>query len=430
MGTIILIALFTVELFFLAWTMKSKANHTMEKGVIRIAELMLLGILLLTGVFEWDFRYFVILAVLIIQSSISVIVLLKRTEKPYKPIKNIFGSVGTGFLYIFAMIPAIVFPQYTQPVITGGYEIETAKYTWVDESRIETLSDTGENRALTVEFWYPKDIDDKAPLIVFSHGAFGFSGSNYSTFAELASNGYVIASIGHTYHAFFTMDTNDKLTIVNTDFLNSVNAVNASDDPEQDYYIPKEWMDVRVADEHFVLDEIMTCVNAADKGDKLFSMIDLEHIGLIGHSLGGASSAQAGRERNDIDAVIILDGTMLGEKIDFENGKEILNNKPYPIPLLNVYNEEHYQSAMELVDDEYTNFYASRNAVSAYEVVFKNSGHLNFTDLPLFSPVLAKMLGIGTIDARYCIEKTNSIVLEFFDCYLKGGEAPNFEKEY
>ncbi len=430
MGTVTLIILFAVEVLFLAWTIKSKSNHAQEKGIVHIALLALLGIFLITGVFEWGFRYFMLLALLAIQTIISVIVLVRKTEKPYKLGKSIRGFIGGVFLYTFALFLAILCPQYTQPAITGYYEIATAKYTWIDERRTETFSDAGENRALTVEFWYPENVTEKVPLVVFSHGAFGFSGSNQSTFAELASNGYVVASIGHTYHAFFTMDTSGKLTTVNMDFLNNVYAVNARDDIEQDYYDSHEWLDLRVADEHFALDTITSHVNAATADEPLFSIIDLEHIGVFGHSLGGASFAQLGRERNDIDAVIDLDGSMLGEELGVENGNIILNDTPYPIPLLNVYAEDHYQNAMELVGEEYENFYASRNAICAYEVVFRDAGHLNFTDLPLFSPALAKLLGVGTIDARYCIEKTNSIVLEFFDCYLKGGETPKFEKEY
>ncbi len=394
-----------------------------------IVSLAMLCTFLITGVLEWGFRYYLILAVLAVQTVVGVIMLARKTEKQYKLSKSILCLVGNVFIYALALLPAIVFPQYTPPAVTGSYEVGTAKYTWVDESRIESFSNTGENRALTVEFWYPKNIEGKVPLIVFSHGAFGFSGSNLSIFVELASNGYVVAGIGHTYHAFYTKDTSGKLTIVNTDFLNSIYAVNALNDPEQQYYRTRDWMNLRVADEHFVLDAIANNVNA-DVKDALFSMIDLEHIGVFGHSLGGASFAQLGRERNDIDAVINLDGTMLGEEIGFESGKVILNDTPYPIPILNIYTENHYQTAMELAGDEYENFNAVRNAVCAYEVVFKDAGHLNFTDLPLFSPLLAKMLGIGTINARYCIEKNNSLVLEFFDCYLKNGETPTFEKEY
>lgn len=44
-------------------------------------------------------------------------------------------------------------------------------------------------------------------------------------------------------------------------------------------------------------------------------MVDEDKIGLMGHSMGGASSVQLGRERDDIDAVIDLEGTMAGEYV-------------------------------------------------------------------------------------------------------------------
>ena len=431
-----LVVLLAVEAFFLAWAVKSKSSHTQEKNVVHIAELALFGILTVTGVFQWGFRWYFILAALVILSTISVVTLVRKTEKPYNLGKSIRRFIGIGFLFTFALLPAMLFLQYSPPTPTGSDTIETAKYTWVDDSRIETFSNTGENRALTVDFWYPQDATSKVPLVVFSHGAFGYNGSNQSTFAELTSHGYVVASIGHTYHAFITKDTSGNVTLVNMAFLNSVMTVNSRDDIVQDYYDSHVWLDLRVADENFILDTITASVNTANADDPIFSIIDLEHIGLIGHSLGGASSAVLGRERSDVDAVIDLDGSMLGEELGVENGKIVLNDTPYPIPLLNLYAEDHYESAItyfgseQAADEGYDNFYASRNAVCAYEVIFKNAGHLNFTDLPLYSPALAKLLGTGTIGARYCIEKTNSIVLEFFDCYLKGGPTPNFEREY
>ena len=60
------------------------------------------------------------------------------------------------------------------------------------------------------------------------------------------------------------------------------------------------------------------------------------------------------------------------------------------------------------------------NATVSAHTYFKGSGHMNFTDLPLFSPMLASMLGTGDIDARACIEKTNTLVLAWFDEHLKG----------
>lgn len=432
MGIITLIFLITLETALLVWSIITRSNHREEKGIVSIALLVLFGLLLITGIFEWSFRYMSLSIVLVIQAVVGAVMLLRKKEIKYGLRKNILRFILNCLIFAFALCIAIIFPQYKQPKITGGYEVETEKYTWTDNSRVEEFSQSDENRVLTVEFWYPKNADKTYPLVVFSHGAFGFSGSNYSTFVELASNGYVVASIGHTYHAFYTMDTNGKLTIVDTGFISKASEINAVHDTQHEeeiYNTTSEWMKLRTTDENFVIDTILgEC--RKNNADALFSIINAEKIGLIGHSLGGASSAQVGRERDDINAVIVLDGTMLGEEEAFENNAVVLNDTPYPIPLLNVYAEDHYTNSKELVGDTYNNFYATKNAILAYETVLKNAGHLNLTDLPLFSPSLAKKLGIGTVDERYCIETMNEVVLEFFNSYLKDKGAPKIEKEY
>lgn len=432
MGIFTLVLLLLLETMFLVWSIKTKNDHREEKGIISISLLVIFGVLLSTGVYEWSFRYVVILLVLVIQAFAGTIIIIRKREKEYKLRNNIFRFLRNCLIFSFALFLAILFPQYRQPVTTGSHEITLAKYTWTDSGRADEFSKSGENRTLTVEFWYPENADKTYPLVVFSHGAFGFSGSNYSTFAELASNGYVVASIGHTHHAFYTMDTNGTLTTVDTDFINKaakINAVHDTRNIEDIYNTTKAWMKLRTDDVDFVLNKILAeCKN--DNADTLFSIVNTEKIGLMGHSLGGAASAQIGRIRGDIDAVIVLDGTMLGEEVAFKNGTVVLNDVPYPVPLLNVYAEDHYTNSMELVGNDYNNFYATKNAIDAYYTVFENAGHLNFTDLPLFSPILAKMLGVGTVDARYCIKTTNAIVLEFFNCYLKDTGKPKIEREY
>lgn len=432
MGIITLVLLLALETLFLVWSIITRNNHREEKGIISIGLLTLFGLLLVTGIYECSFRYALLLLVLVIQALAGTVILVRKREKEYRLRKNILRFVGNCFIFTFALSLAIFCPQYEQPETTGSYEVATTKYTWIDHSRADEFSESGENRALTVEFWYPENTDGTYPLVVFSHGAFGFSGSNYSTCAELASNGYVVASIGHTHQAFYTMDTNRKLTLVDTDFINKASEINAISDTmheEEIYKTTKEWMKLRTDDENFVINTILS-ENEKDNADELFSLINTEKIGLMGHSLGGAASAQVGRERDDIDAVIVLDGTMLGEEVAFQNNMVVLNNTPYPIPLLNVYAEDHYTNSKEQVGDAYNNFYATQNALCAYETVFQNAGHLNFTDLPLFSPTLAKMLGVGTVDARDCIETMNKVVLKFFNSYLKDAGQPKIEKEY
>jgi hypothetical protein len=112
------------------------------------------------------------------------------------------------------------------------------------------------------------------------------------------------------------------------------------------------------------------------------------------------------------------------------DGSVVLNDIPYPVPLLNVYAEDHYQNAMTYVGDRYNNFYASSHAVDAHETVFLGAGHLNFTDLPLFSPVLAGILGVGSVDEVKCIEQMNDVVVSFFDCYLKAEGTLEIKEAY
>jgi hypothetical protein len=45
---------------------------------------------------------------------------------------------------------------------------------------------------------------------------------------------------------------------------------------------------------------------------------------------------------------------------------------------------------------------------------------MDFTDLPLLSPYLGNMLGSGERSTEETMTIVNSLVLSFFDCYLKG----------
>lgn len=218
-------------------------------------------------------------------------------------------------------------------------------------------------------------------------------------------------------------------TLVNLDFLNdAVNITNGAYDEKTSYDKTQEWLALRAADINFVLDEFLH--NESRKiPEDVFARIDPDKIGLSGHSLGGATAAKLGRERPDVDAVAVLDGTMFGEEVAFENGSVVLTGNPYPVPLLNLYNEDHYEEARQL-GTAYDNLSASAHAVEAYDVLIHGSGHLNFTDLPLFFPALAHMLGTGTVDSRYCIETMNQIVLEFFNHTLKDGTYLHLQSAY
>lgn len=362
---------------------------------------------------------------------------MKKTKKKCIPLiilSSLLVLIGLAVL----LIPKILFTDYEGLPTTGSYEVAQTSAILIDDTRLETFETDGSNREVPVYFYYPvveNEADVSCPMVIFSHGAFGYYQSNTSTYMELASHGYVVISLNHPYHSFFTTDTTGKTITVNTEFMQDVMRINEENITEEEIIeLSHSWLELRVADMNFVLDTVKEAKEAAALSSTnwyisdenvaqdilaVLSMTDTETIGLMGHSLGGASSVTLGRTRDDIDAVIDLDGTMLGEQYSYKNGVYEFYEGEYPIPLLVVNNEEHHQEG-KIVDALYVNNIVLENAVDGHYTYFEGSGHMNFTDLPLYSPPLASMLGVGEVDATECIVNMNALVLEYFDYYLKG----------
>lgn len=437
MGTLIIIITLIFEVAFMVYCITTKDNQNKVRSQVRIVAFIAFVGATLTSIIVWNFRWYLLGTLLSIFAIIGGIRLVTKKfgKKPYQRWRVVSKGIVMMLMFALVIIPAIVFPQYEEPALTGGYKVKTSSYTFTDTNRIETFTDTGENRKLNVEFWYPEEVEGKYPLIVFSHGAFGVKMSNTSTFMELASNGYVVCSIDHTYHAAGTIDTDGNFTIGSTEFIQEVIDVNS------DIYSEKEkfeffdkWMDLRTNDINFVIDIILK--NTEKDSGEVYELIDTKRIGLMGHSLGGAASAQLGREREDISAVINLDGVMLGEYSINEDGDQVINEEPYSVPLLNFYSEYVINELKAYPEYVYPNKYIFSISENVFEVCIKGSNHMSYTDLPLYSPLLAnKLSGISggltkaNVDKYYCIETMNKLVLEFFDCYVKG-EGSFVSKEF
>lgn len=428
MGAVILILMVILETIFTVYCVRTKSSQPKIRNWLRISEFGSFLLLTIATIIEWSFRWYLIAFVLFTMAAIATVRLLTRKleNKPRKTGRIIAKSLSVILLLSLTLAPALIFPQYTEPPKTGDYGVATQTYTYTDNERIETFSDSGENRKLTVQFWYPSDAQGKSPLIVFSHGAFGIRASNTSTYTNLASNGYIVCSIDHPYHAAGTVDTDGKLTIGSPTFMQQVVDINQDlYSEEEKLSIYREWMTLRTDDISFVLDTILEKAQAGN--DPIFSMIDTGAIGLMGHSLGGAASVQLGRDRDDIDAVIDIDGTLLGEERGIVDGEVILNDEPYPLPILNFYSEYVIKELAAEPDYVYPNKYLTSISPTAYEICIRGSNHMSYTDLPFFCPLLADQLsGISggdtssSVDKNYCVQTMNQLILEFFNCYLKG----------
>ncbi|MCM1274288.1 MAG: hypothetical protein NC299_02840 [Lachnospiraceae bacterium] len=416
----------------------------------RIAEFALMLLVMLLPVTGTKWRFTGCLIILGIRLAISCIAylidLVKRKAAAQKEKTNagiIVGAVAGVILIGFSLVPAFIFKDYSGLETSGVYEVKETQAILIDNSRLEPHENDGSGREIPIHIYYPEGAAENCPFVLFAHGSFGYYQSNYSLYAELVSNGYVVASIDHPYYAFFTKDTSGKTIIVDFDFMQTaINMQYSSDftETEDDYNTTCEWMSIRTADENFVLDAVKAAKSSGSldaawytesedaRADilKALEMTDTGKIGITGHSIGGAAAVQLGRERSDVTAVIDIDGTMLGEETAFIDGELVYNPEPYPIPILSLDNASHWQSYLN-EETVYVNKYLLDNAVDAREAHFDGTEHMDFTDLPLFAPALSKMLGKGDVNSSEFIPEINGIVLEFFNYYLKGEGEPSIE---
>jgi dienelactone hydrolase len=434
METIILNIAFIIELAFAIYCGVTKSNQRRVRNFMRIGALVAFVLLSLATVLHWGFRWYGLATLLLVWALLGAWALIgkKAENTDYKTRVIVRRAIRTLLLIVLALIPALIFPQYRPPKVTGTHPVATITYTYTDPNRVETFTNTGENREVNVEFWYPKDVGGPYPLVVFSHGTSALKLSNYSTFVDLASNGYVVCSIDHPYHSLFTVDNKGHRAIIDNAYLQDyMKVANGKYNAATNYKLNHEWMALRIADINFVLDTILANVKDSGSG-AVYRLIDPQKIGLMGHSLGGESSAQVARQRDDIGAVVNLDADMAGEYVDFVNGREVLNDTVYPVPILNILADDLFRMIAVIPDakDTVAVEHVMATAPHAYEVHLAGTNHFSVTDMPLISPFLVTMLNASVpnaggqmTDPLSTIETMNDLVLKFFDAYLKGEGA-------
>ncbi|MFJ7950237.1 alpha/beta hydrolase family protein [Lysinibacillus sp. NPDC096418] len=423
MGTLLLLIALAFEIVFSIYCIVTKQYYKKMKNWIRIALFLAFVILTLSSVIVWSFRWgmlAILLFILAVKGTVSL-ARNKTSTKKYKTSKIVWKTIIMISVFVIAIAPAIVFPQHKSPKVTGKYEVSTATYTYIDKKRIEEFTDKGDNRFVNVGFWYPKKADEKHPLLVFSHGAYGIKASNTSTYKELASHGYVVVSIDHPYHSFYTASEDGTKALINSDtYLEFSNSNKKGIYTKGEVYgLIQKWMKLRRDDINFVID---TVVEKAKRDDStVYQHINTEEIGVFGHSMGGAASVWVGKERNDIDAVVNIDAPFFSELVyNSEMNDFVARDEDFTIPLLNIYSDDVWEQ-LESNSTYVANKLNNEHFKDAYTTHFKGAKHLSLTDLPLFSPILANILqgGKADIDQYYCIEKENELILEFFDYTLK-----------
>lgn len=426
MGNILLVVLIMVEVFFCVWNIMKRDFHTYEKSIVNICLFLLLIILSAAGVIDWGFRYYMLGLVLLIQAVRAVRKLCSVTKQKKKSdeeadgkqlahliSRSIWRVVGKSILYATALTLAILCPQYRLVPHTGSYTVETAVATLRDESREQPYG-AGGIREINVEFWYPKNGEsgEKYPLILFSHGTYGVKLTNESLFRELASHGYIVCSIDHPYHSFFTVNDKKEVTIVSQEYLRQYQELAATVDLNVGYPYIREWMEIRTADMEFALDSILSDEGITELA-QMRQCIDTDTVIAAGHSMGGAAALALGRMREDIDAVIALEAPYFGDILGVEQDTVVWNEEDYPVPVLNIYSDSSWGSFEDSVT--YSQNTRMLHEDGTRNVHIEGTRHLGLTDLSLLCPMAVELLDgqKSKRDAHEVLEEINVEVLEF-----------------
>jgi predicted dienelactone hydrolase len=233
------------------------------------------------------------------------------------------------------------------------------------------------------------------PVVLFSPG-FGVEHELYAGIIEdLASHGYVVVSIAHPHDASI-VEFPDGHVVIPTSQMEIAAA-----------------LAVRVADTRFVLTQLVRFGRSG-----LFAgVLDLGHVGMFGHSLGGAAAASTMLVDPRIRAGADLDGLLFGR----------VRTRGLSRPFMLMSAEPGFAAEPNLAA-----FWNSLRG-PRYAVDVGGARHFAFSDLVFFVPDLIRLspaagqaarLQVGKLDGQATLAAERAYLLAFFDQSLRGTQEP------
>jgi len=362
----------------------------------------------------------------------------------------------------------------TLPDPTGSYAIGRKTRALVDRSRPEVMTaDPSDHREVLLHIWYPAertgggtpaayvDIDPqnpvfqndyrrygperllsvrthamenarisraqhRYPVVLFSHGLADVS-SYYSTFIEnLASHGYVVVGVESPYYSATLRFPDGRVARYQSQ--RPPDRIDATADERQRLLLIRQAEAiVQARDLVFVLDELER-LNRTDPDFR--TRLDLQHVGVFGHSRGGFAGPHACYLDRRFKACLNLDGYRHTEAV-MQNGIRqpymfIQEQYPWEPPATPEQMAQAHQTPQQ---DHQGTVAASREwdatfrrmRSTTYIVTVEGAQHMSFSDLPYVVPEQFQTIGI---DAGEALTATSSYINAFFDHYLKGARAP------
>jgi predicted dienelactone hydrolase len=376
-----------------------------------------------------------------------------------------------GVLGLAALFALLWFEHNTRielPKLTGHFAVGRTTFSWVNSALTDELAPSpNAKREVKVWMWYPSAAATSAPAaeylpapwrsalvknsgalmsqfltrdlsLVQSHSTSdpdvsseqrsypvvilraggGALTTDFTTLAEdLASHGYIVAGFDAPYRTF---------VFVRAD--NSVVTRPPANDPED---MPAEQANRLItkllllwtSDTSFVVNQLEG-LNGADPSGKFTGRLDMQRLGMFGHSFGGATSLQFCHDDPRCKAGIDIDGAPYGSVV--QEGLE----QPF-LFLLSDHSRELSDPASKQIGADFQSIY-DRLPNGRLFITIRGANHFSFSDQMFqksqFVIALLRILGIGRLEGRRGLAITASYVDTFFDVYLKDAPAASLDK--
>ncbi|MFI6792123.1 alpha/beta hydrolase family protein [Nonomuraea sp. NPDC050383] len=235
----------------------------------------------------------------------------------------------------------------------------------------------------------------KLPLVVLSPGFTNPMSTLTSLAEDLASRGYVVAGIDHTYESYATTLSDGRV------------AECLACDSDTDPGFGTGLVQGRAADVSFVLDQLPSKWDGSDR-------IDRSKIAMAGQSIGGASAMAAMVKDSRVRAGIDMDGTTYAR----------IPKSGFSRPFMFLGSAQHVPGGRD------TSWDRDWKLLTGWKrwLVLPGAEHQSFTDGPLMAGALGITPVAGILPAARAAELTRTYVAAFLDQHLKSKRQPLLDK--